>query len=69
MICSNCGRDIPDGSIACPHCGEYLAAPEGSLWVTENPAAMAEDMSEDGAPAVREDYDRTASRYAGACPR
>lgn len=61
MICSNCGRDIPDGSIACPVCGEYLAAPEGSLKVTENLAAMAEDMSEDGAPAVREDDDRTAA--------
>ena len=28
MFCTKCGKQVPDGSVICPHCGNALAAPQ-----------------------------------------
>ena len=30
MFCTKCGKQVPDGSVICPHCGNALAAPQAA---------------------------------------
>jgi uncharacterized protein YbjQ (UPF0145 family) len=42
MICPNCGRQVPDGSVFCPSCGKDLrmaTSSQGMMLLTSNYAA------------------------------
>ena len=66
MFCSECGKEIPDGSAFCKYCGTKLVADAGAPEETPEAAAAAVSETAEASEAASDDKEEPTAAAVGA---